>query len=170
MPIEPEEAHRLLPRVDPGRVRSGQAVGLRDGAVLALLAAGLKVTEISALRATNVKMVGGRVMVVGKFEVATWSRVLPTDIAARVVVWLTEAEIWGRDEPVFRGCRGPLTAMGIFKIVERYRKSKPARQRARKPQETRPAVQLPPRLFLLAHWQAVTQARASADQDTKMRR
>jgi len=49
---------------------------------------------------------------------------------ARVVVWLTEAGIWGRDEPVFCGCRGPLTAMGIFKIVERYRNPKPARQRS----------------------------------------
>ena len=163
MPIEPEEAHRLLPRVDPGRVRSGQAVGLRDGAVLALLAAGLRVAEISALRARNVKMVGGRAVVEIEHEVSTWSRVLPTDMAARVVVWLTEAEIWGRDEPVFRGCRGPLTAMGIFKIVERYRNPKPARQRARKPQETRPAVQLPPRLFLLAHWQAVAQAGAPTE-------
>ena len=170
MRIEPEEAHRLLPRVDPGRVRSGQAVGLRDGAVLALLAAGLKVAEISALRAKSIKMVGGRAVVEIEHEVSTWSRVLPTDMAARVVVWLTEAEIWGRDEPVFHGCRGPLTAMGIFKIVERYRNPKPARQRARKPQATRPAAQLPPRLFLLAHWQAVAQAGASADQDPKMRR
>src|SRR5262249_44711828 len=99
-----------------------------------------------------------------------WSRFLPFDIAARVIAWLMEARIWGCDEPVFHGCRGPLTAMGIFKIVERYRYPKPARQRARKPQESRPAVQQPPRLLLLAHWQAVTQARAGADQGAKMRR
>jgi integrase len=143
MPIDPEEAHRLLPRVDPGRVRSGQAVGLRDGAVLALLAVGLKVAEIAALRASDIEMEGGRAVVVLQCGDAKRSTFLPTDLGARVLAWLTESRIWGLPEPVFGGCRGPLTPMGIFKIVERYRNPQP---------ETRQAVHQPTRPLLLAHW------------------
>ena len=49
MRLRPEQAHEVLPLVDPGRVRSGMAVGLRDGALLALIAAGLSAVEIAGL-------------------------------------------------------------------------------------------------------------------------
>lgn len=70
MRLDPEEAHTLLPRVDPGRVRSGRAVGLRDGAVLALVAAGLTAVEIAALRATAITM-ANRQVVVARFSTGT---------------------------------------------------------------------------------------------------
>jgi hypothetical protein len=51
----------------------------------------------------------------------SWSIVLPDDLGGRLLAWLTEARIWGLPEPVFHGCRGQLTSMGVWKIVDRYR-------------------------------------------------
>jgi hypothetical protein len=51
----------------------------------------------------------------------SWSIVLPDDLGGRLLAWLTEARIWGLPEPVFQGCRGPLTSMGIWRILDRYR-------------------------------------------------
>lgn len=121
MRLDPEEAHTLLPRVDPGRVRSGRAVGLRDGAVLALVAAGLTAVEIAALRATAITMPNRQTLVSVPRHGISWSVVLPDDLGGRLLAWLTEARIWGLPEPVFHGCRGPLTSMGVWKIVDRYR-------------------------------------------------
>ena len=39
-PIQPQQARSVLSRVDPARMRSDWPVGLRDGALLALAAAG----------------------------------------------------------------------------------------------------------------------------------
>jgi len=121
MRLNPEEAQTLLPRVDPGRVRSGRAVGLRDGAVLALVAAGLTAVEIAALRATAITMANRQVVVAIHRHGISWHLELPDDLGSRLLAWLTEARIWGLPEPVFHGCRGPLTSMGIWKILDRYR-------------------------------------------------
>jgi len=121
MRLDPKEAHILLPRVDPGRVRSGRAVGLRDGAVLALVAAGLTAVEIAALRATAITMANRQALVSVHRHGISWSVLLPGDHGSRLLAWLTEARIWGLPEPVFYGCRGPLTSMGIWKILNRYR-------------------------------------------------
>ena len=122
MHFDKEHARALLQRVDPGRVRSGEAVGLRDGAVLALIAAGWSANEIAALRASDIQMQGRHMTIsVQPYEDVTWITVLPAELGARLLAWLTEAKIWGLPAPVFRGCRGPLTAMGIFKVFERHR-------------------------------------------------
>jgi hypothetical protein len=121
MRLDPEQAHTLLPRVDPGRVRSGRAVGLRDGAVLALVAAGLTAVEIAALQATAITMANRQAVVSVHRHGISWYIVLPDDLGGRLLAWLTEARIWGLPKPVFHGCRGPLTSMGVWKIVDRYR-------------------------------------------------
>src|SRR5687768_8838858 len=54
MRLDHKHALALLPLVDPDRMRSGRVVGLRDGAVLALAAAGLTTIEIAALPASAI--------------------------------------------------------------------------------------------------------------------
>lgn len=80
MHLCPEQAHALLPRIDPGRLRFGLAVGLRDGAILDLVAAGLSAVEIAALKASEVTMQEGRVVVYVNRQGGTWSAVLATDL------------------------------------------------------------------------------------------
>ena len=121
MRFDPEHAHDLLSHVDPGRVRSGRAVGLRDGALLALVAAGLSAVEIATLRASAITMAGGQIMIEVRRHGILWSATLPTDIGARLLAWLSESRLWAVPEPVFRGSRGPLTSTGICKVLERYR-------------------------------------------------
>jgi len=122
MHFDKEHARVLLQRVDPGRMRSGEAVGLRDGAVLALISAGWSAYRIAALRASDIQMQGRSLSVsFHPYEDVTWMTILPAELGARLLAWLTEAKVWGLPEPVFRGCRGPLTAMGIFKVFERHR-------------------------------------------------
>jgi hypothetical protein len=88
MRFDPEHAHDLLSHVDPGRVRSGRAVGLRDGALLALVAAGLSAVEIATLRASAINMVGGKLIIEVRRHGILWSATLPTDIGARLLAWL----------------------------------------------------------------------------------
>ena len=64
--------HEILLRVDPGRMRLGWPVGLRDGALLALLAAGFTPREVSRLRASAVTMTRGKLLVTVKRESVTW--------------------------------------------------------------------------------------------------
>lgn len=131
MRLDPEHAHELLSRVDPGRVRSGKAVGLRDGALLALVAAGLSAVEITALQASAITMAEGKLVIAVRRHSVTWSATLPTDIGARLLAWLSESRLWAVPEPVFRGRRGPLTPIGICKVLERYRNRRPMRVRRR---------------------------------------
>jgi len=103
----------------PGAFRPSHR--LRDGALLALVAAGLSAVEISTLRASAVTMTSGKFLVTVRRHGLTWFVVLPTDFGARLIAWLTECRLWAVPEPVFRGSRGPLTSMGICKVLERYR-------------------------------------------------
>lgn len=121
MRLDPRHAHELLPRVDPGRVYSGKAVRLRDGALLALVAAGLSAVEIAALRASDITMADSKLVIAVHRQGITWSAPLPTDLGARLLVWLTESRLWAVPEPIFRGSRGPLTPRSICKILGRYR-------------------------------------------------
>jgi site-specific recombinase XerC len=131
MRLCPEQAHALIPRIDPGRIHLGLAVGLRDGALLALVAAGLSAVEIAALQAAEVTLQGGRVVVSVSRQGVTWSAVLSTDLGARLLAWITECRLWSEPVPVFRGVRGgPLTKDGIRKVFDRYRRCK-ARTRRR---------------------------------------
>jgi site-specific recombinase XerC len=129
MRLRPEEAHAVLPQVDPGRLRSGLPVGLRDGALLALVAAGLSAVEIAGLKASAVTLAGGRLVVSVRRQGVTWSAVLPIDLGARLLAWLTERRLWAMREPVFRGPQGALTPDAVRKVLERYTKA-PRRRRS----------------------------------------
>lgn len=130
MRLDPEHAHRLLPRVDPGRVRSGRAVGLRDGALIALVAGGMTAVEIVAVRAMDITMTKGQVLV-AIHGYGTRSIVLPTDLGASLLAWLSECHHRDKTEPLFRGPCGPLTLMGIYKILHRHRDAEKHRTRAK---------------------------------------
>lgn len=126
MHVTPEKAQKLLLRVDPGQVLEGLAVGLRDGAVLALVAADLTATEIANLRATRVRQIRGHLLVrVTRHEVA-WTATLPPHLGARLIAWLLESRLWAEDKPLFLGRRGlPLTRVGVSKVIDRYAKEQP---------------------------------------------
>ena len=121
------DADRLLSRVDPGRLFGGRAVGLRDGALLALLAAGLTIFDISPLRASAVTMNDGQVQIAIQRRSITWSATLPTALGARLLAWLSERRLWGEEVPLFT-CRrgGPLSHSGISGVLHRYRHHPPA--------------------------------------------
>lgn len=128
MPIRSEGAHEILLRVDPGRMRQGWPVGLRDGALLALLAVGLTPREISRLRASAVTMVRGRLLVAVQRQGVTWYAELPGELGGRLLAWLTERRLWAEGVPVFHGPHGrPLPPNRIEKILERYRRQRRAR-------------------------------------------
>jgi len=121
------DAYQLLPRVDPGRLLAGRAVGLRDGALLALLAAGLTSVEISTLRASAVTMNDGQVQIAIQRQGITWSAALPTALGARLLAWLSESRLWGEEVPLFTSRRGgPLSHSGISGVLHRYRHHPPA--------------------------------------------
>lgn len=126
--IRPERVRAVLVRVDPARLRSGWPVGLRDGALLALLAAGLTVREISRLRASAVTMNRGKLLVTVHRQGVTWYASLPADLGGRVLIWLTECRLWAEGEPVFTGPRGPLSSKSIYTILKRYRRQRKARR------------------------------------------
>jgi hypothetical protein len=123
MRLRPEQAHAVLPQVDPGRLRSGQPVGLRDGALLALVAAGLSAVEIAGLKASAITLAGGRLIVLVRRDRVTWSAILPTDLGARLLAWLSERRLWAVPKPVFEGTQGPLTPIGVRKVLGRYDKA-----------------------------------------------
>jgi integrase len=123
MRLHPEQAHAILPQIDPGRLRSGRPVGLRDGALLALVAAGLSAVEIAGLKASAVTMAGGHLIVSVSRQGVTWSAILPVDLGARLLAWLSERRLWAVPEPVFEGLQGPLTSIGVRQVLGRYRKA-----------------------------------------------
>ena len=132
MRLKPKEAYALLSKVnETGRSRGGWSRGLRDGAVLALAAAGLSTVEIAALQAQAISKQGRRIVVVVHRPPAPWIMVLPVPLGERLAAWLTESCLWSAQQPVFRGNRGPLTRHGVCKIIKRYRQ-RPARPKTRR--------------------------------------
>ena len=127
MPIRPERARAVLSRVDPTRLRSGWPVGLRDGALLALVAAGLSAEEICGLHASSITMDRGNLLVAVRRHGVTWTAVLPVDLGARLLAWLSERRLWADPTPVFPGPQGKLSPMAIHQILHRYRQRKGAR-------------------------------------------
>jgi hypothetical protein len=109
-------------------MRSGWPVGLRDGALLALLAAGLTPREISRLRASAVTMYRGKLLVAILRRGVTWYVALPTDLGGRLLAWLTERRLWSEAVPLFAGPRGPLSPASIYTILKRYRRQRKARR------------------------------------------
>lgn len=121
MSLCPERARAVLPHVDPARLRDGWPVGLRDGALLALVAAGLSVDEICDLQASSITMDRGHVQVEIDRHGATWKVVLPVDLGARLLSWLTERRLWADPAPVITGPKGQLSPMAVHQVIHRYR-------------------------------------------------
>jgi hypothetical protein len=120
MKLSPKTAHAHLPQVDPGRVYAGRPIGLRDGALLALLAAGFKPAEISAMRASDVTMAGGRVLATVLRDEVPIAITLPPDLGARLLAWITESRLWAAETHLFTSPRGPLNRKGVCKVFHRY--------------------------------------------------
>jgi integrase len=121
--VSPARADALLRQVDPGRVHGDFAVGLRDGALLALIAAGLTPAEVAAMRADQIRMEHGHLVVVVR-ETIPWSGHLPMPLGERLLAWLTEHRAWGEDVPVLVGAHGePLTDDSVRRAILRYRES-----------------------------------------------
>jgi|GEM_PF-3298926 len=125
MYLDPDHARALLPSVDPGRLLSGRPVGLRDGALLALVVTGCAGAEIARLRATAINMESGHLVVRVTRGDIHLALTVPLPVRARLLVWLTERRLWSTDQPVFSGPRGPLSRHAIYKILERYARRKP---------------------------------------------
>ena len=123
--LDTESARAVLARVDPGRLRGGRPQGLRDGAIVALLAGGLTIKEIASLRASAITMQGGRVNIALERDGAFYA-VLTPDLGGRVLAWLSERRLWGSPEPVFTGPYGPLTVQGIHHVINRHLPEKEA--------------------------------------------
>ena len=119
-----ERVHEMLALVDSVQMRTG----LRDGAVLALLAVGLEPGEVSRLHASAVKMYRGRLLVAVHRQGVVWQVQLPADLGGRVLAWLTERRLWSESVPVFAGYRGPLSPRSIYTILKRYRCQRKARR------------------------------------------
>lgn len=126
MPICPEQVRAVLSQVDPARLRSGWPVGLRDGALLALVAAGLSAEEIAGLHASSISMDRGNLVIAVLRNGITWRAALPTDLGARLLVWLSERRLWAEPTPVITGPQGPLSPMAIHQVLYRYRQQRGA--------------------------------------------
>jgi hypothetical protein len=125
MRLSREEARAALPQVDPGRVRSGRPVGLRDGALLALVIAGLSSKEIADLKASEITMAGGRLVLSNCGADADRPVILSIHLGGRLLAWLSERRLWAVPEPVF----GPLTSHGVRQVLARYRRALRLRKR-----------------------------------------
>jgi hypothetical protein len=126
--IPPERARAALPRVDPARLRSGWPIGLRDGALLALVAAGLSAHEIANLHATAITMERGRLLVTLRRHGVTWHAVLPTDLGSRLLAWITERRLWADPAPLFDSPQGQLSPAAIHQVLHRYWTQRRARR------------------------------------------
>jgi site-specific recombinase XerC len=122
------EARELMYHVDPGRMRCGRPLGLRDGAILALVAEGLTIGEIAALKATSVRLAGGRVVIDVPERDGTRAVTFRVDLGARVIAWLNDRHLWDTDAPVFTSYRGPMTSRSVTAVLARHRRRKRARR------------------------------------------
>jgi hypothetical protein len=120
MHLSPKSAHAALAQVDPGRMYKGYPVGCRDGAVLALLAAGFSAAEISRLPGTHITKAGTRIVITVRRRGVYLSSRLPVALGLPVAAWMTERRLWSTGTPAFAGPLGPLSPRGVCKILERY--------------------------------------------------
>lgn len=128
MPFQPERARSILTRVDPARMRRGWPIGLRDGALVALAAAGFNAEEISGLQASSITMDRGHLLVEVRRHGVIWRAVLPSDLGARLLAWLSERRLWADPMPVFTGPEEPLSPTAVHQILFRYRRQRRRRR------------------------------------------
>jgi integrase len=126
--LPPEQARALLHRVNPARLRRGWPVGLRDGALLALIASGLTAAEVSRLRASAVTIARGRLFVKIQRQRFPMLIPMPVELGDRLLAWLTASRLWATPEPVLTGPSGPLSLEGIYMILRRYRRERKTRR------------------------------------------
>jgi hypothetical protein len=117
--LSPHEARALLPYVDATRMRGDFPVGLRDGALLCLISADVLAEELPGLRASAFTM-HGRLHVTFDRVGMAWILIPTRDHAARLAAWLTHRHLWGTDEHVITGPKGPLSQSAIYKLLRRY--------------------------------------------------
>jgi hypothetical protein len=126
--IHPQEALTLLPRVDPARLRYGWPIGLRDGAVLTLLGAGLTLDEILLLRAADIVSDRGQLQVRIRRLGFPYAITLHSIYGGRVLAWLSDRRLWASPDLLCTCIQGPLTGEAVRQILYRYR-HEPERRR-----------------------------------------
>jgi site-specific recombinase XerD len=120
-------AAAALADVDPGRVRGGFAVGLRDAALLALLAGGLTCAEAARLSCESVTFQAktGRVVITLMRRGWSCTRTLSFELSAHVVAWLSESRGYGERRPLLVNAhQRALSRVGLNAILARYRDRK----------------------------------------------
>lgn len=128
----PEELLHAARRIDPGRVRGGLAVGLRDAALLALVASGVRAGLIASLQATQIGVHrDGRLEITTPADSEGWERrkVLSPVASSLLLAWLAEARAWAQPVPVFytidrAGEQRPLTVKAVHGVLERVRRGR----------------------------------------------
>jgi hypothetical protein len=116
-------AAEALPGINPGRVRGRLAVGLRDGALLALLARGLTCAEVALLLCDQVTIVErtGQVRLTARRPPWRCELILDPIQSAHMVAWLSEIRGYGEHRPLFcDDAQRPLTRGGVNAILLRY--------------------------------------------------
>jgi hypothetical protein len=116
-------AAEALPCVDLGRVRGRLAVGLRDGALLALLARGLTCAETALLLCDQVTLVErtGQARLTTRRPPWRCELLLNPVQSAFLVAWLSEIRGYGEPRPLFfDDANRPLTRGGVNAILLRY--------------------------------------------------
>jgi integrase len=123
MRLTPAQASDILRRIDHGRVYLGRPLGLRDSALLALIAAGLSAVDVANLKASDITLLAGRVTVtIAVHDGGTENVTLSGSGGNRLLAWLHERRLWGTAAPVFTGHQGiPYTSRAISAVLDRYR-------------------------------------------------
>jgi hypothetical protein len=124
----PQRVRTLLSGTDRAPQRSRRPVDLRDGALLALVAAGLTAREIAALQASSITMDRGHLLITLRRHGVIWKALLPADLGAHLLAWLSERRIWGEPAPVFTGRQGRLTPTAVYLTLHRNRRERKNRR------------------------------------------
>jgi site-specific recombinase XerD len=125
MVVSTSGLRELLTRIDPRRRHGGVAIGRRDRAIVALLAANLTSAEVVELTGADVAFEGQRVVVrLRSAERVATIRLDPASSAA-VSAWLIEKRLYGEPTPLFNGT-GP---SGVREIVRRHQRRQARRRR-----------------------------------------
>lgn len=122
-------AAEALACVDLGRVRGRLAVGLRDGALLALLARGLTCAETALLLCDQVTLVErtGQARLTTRRPPWRCELLLTPAQSAHLVAWLSDIRGYGEHRPLFfDDAHRPLTRGGVNAILLRYRRQRRA--------------------------------------------
>lgn len=119
------EYARLARRVDLGEVARGVAIGLRDRALLSVLAAGASFAEAAALQGDQLRVPAeglgltttGLLLVFPRTNRRFEALQLTPPESAALLAWVADRRLWGLPRPVFG-----LTRAGVQGVVERYRR------------------------------------------------